>query len=1105
MNRNIIKVIGSTAVFSLIISAAVPVATVKASENEFSQLGGADVYETAAAVSGSNWTSSDNVILVSSDGYADSISAAVLSKRLNAPILLTGSSELSSVTSDEISRLNAKNIYIIGGEGVISNGIRSGLKSKGYNLIELSGKNRYDTNTAVAKKLVELGMDPSSVMMTGGEGFSDALSAAPVASAKDEILLLGGNNINSMASVVDFVKDNESKVTVIGTNNLINDSTYKTLGAVQRINGGKDRFETNLNILRAFSDVLKSERIYVANASGDRYADSLIAASIAGINSSPLVLISGEGESQTESALDYIKSKSASDTALNVISENGVISDSTISDIKNAAQGVVNDSNTVKSVATVGLNQVKVTFNTVVDENSAERAANYEIDGSSLGSEAKTQASAYRQDDGRSVVITFRNPFKQGEKVTFGVKNSVATEDSNDNIDKYEKDVVFQESGYPSLQSVTAVGGNKLQVRFSEPIRMKESDYSSMKINRKSILNYGLDKSYTEMKNQSGDWADGVDFYFNSPLPIGDNTFSISAGTSGSKFDNGANIPIQDQSKSFTIQSVSGRPQVQSVTSNNSGVLYVHFDRAMDKQTALEPSNYKINDTTVNVDSSYVTFDSGSGDKTVKIQKVASMFKQGVNSVTVDDDVEDTFGNSVSKTTSTLYYGNDTEKPTVSSANILNENTIRVKFSKDVLRSYATNKGNYRVTDSSGTDISYKIDEVNTVTVDGNNNRTFDIKFDEDTLRDSSYTLYVENVIDTQAKPNLMEPYSTVISGTDDEQVKVTQIVRRFDNSHAVAIFFNKTMDDASISNPSNYVFEDGTGEIRDIPGSAIVTPAYDDKSVTVEFSSKYTIGSGSTASSVIRVGVRDVVDKDGNRIQRGSYVGNIDMESSNGPKLIPDTARMTFVGSDINVKISLSESLDIMDLNDFRVDGYKPDAGNTNGNDVILIYKSGVDDNEKIDAIRECGESTNVSVVSTNSLDSAGRNIRTGSTKVYIPPMTKSDNFSVLDSSSGSDTIKIAFNQDIDDDIQNYYSDDFVFVNQSADKKITPSSVSIDEKYVVYKFAASSFDKGDTIKIFANDDAAKINIRSEKHNDSGYTTYSPIREDLVGYIITAK
>ncbi|MEY8764959.1 MULTISPECIES: cell wall-binding repeat-containing protein, partial [Clostridium] len=72
--------------------------------------------------------------------------------------------------------------------------MRTQLRNSNYNLVELSGKNRYETNAAVAGELVNLGVDPSDVMMVGGSGFSDALSAAPAAAAKGQILLLASND-----------------------------------------------------------------------------------------------------------------------------------------------------------------------------------------------------------------------------------------------------------------------------------------------------------------------------------------------------------------------------------------------------------------------------------------------------------------------------------------------------------------------------------------------------------------------------------------------------------------------------------------------------------------------------------------------------------------------------------------------------------------------------------------------------------------------------------------------------------------------------------------------------------------------------------------------
>lgn len=1096
MNKNGIKTIGSAAALSLIMS-TLPAAVAKAAPGQVTQLGGTDSYETAAKVATTNWTSTDNVILVSGEGYADSVSATVLSKQLKAPILLTQSASLNSNAKSALDTLKPKNIYVVGGNASVSQSIRNTLKNSGYNLIELGGSNRYETNAAVANELVKLGVDPSNAMMVGGNGFSDALSASSIAAAKGEILLLGNNDETAMKSVIDFIKDKSSKVTVIGTENTVGDKVYNDIAAANRVNGGSDRFATNLNVLNSFSGDLKSDKLYIANASGTRYQDALIAASLAGINSSPLVLIGGDGDAQTQNAISYIKSNSKSTTDLNLISENGVVSGTSISDI-NAAVSNYNNTPTVNSVTTNGLNQIKVVFNTQVDKTSAERTGNYEIDGNNLGS-----ATVNLQEDGRTVIINFLTPYTQSKSVDFTVENGILSKDSGNTIAKYEKSLTFQETGAPTLDSVTAIGGNKLRVKFSEPIRIKDENgyLSPIKINRRSITSYGLNMTYTKLRNVSGDWADGLDLYFNSPLPIGSNTLIMPNGDSGSKYDNAANIPFSNVSQNFTVNSSNGNPQVASVTSNNTDTIYVKYNEPVDEQTALESSNYKINGKTVTVDDSYVNFDYDSGDTVVKIENVGDLLQKGENTITVSSNVQDTFGNNIKDSTMSLYVGDNSGKPKITSSNILDSETIRIKFNKEVTRSYAQDKGNYTITDSDGNDITYKISSIDSVTIDGNSDTTFDIKLKDDSLKGSKYTLTVKNIADTNSPANIMDTYTTLLAGTDDEQLNVTKIVRRADNPHAVAIFFNKTMNDSDLQNASNYLFRDGNGDIRSLPSSANITPAYDDKSVTVEFSSGYTIGSGSGASSVIQMGVKNVKDTDGDSLALGSYIGDIDTDSeSDGPSIIAGTAKMTFDGTNITVKVSLSEALDSFDLNDFRVDGYTPDSGYTSGNDVTLTYRSGVKNNQKIDDIERCSTTT-LSIVNTNSMDAAGINIKSGSTTVYVPPMVNSDSF-MSSSSTYMNTITVMFNQDIDDDLVSSYNDDFIFKDNTTGQTLNVTGVTIDGKDVIYRFSNASIHNGDSVTVRANN-SSSINIRGENHNTTGYSTYVPSQDDLSGYTIS--
>lgn len=1106
MKKNYTRAMSSAMIMSLILAAALPTSLVKAAAGQVTKVGSTDSYTTAATVATENWTSASDVVLVSGDGYADAVSGTVLAKQLNAPILLTTAASLNSSTKAALDKLKPQNIYIIGGTASVSQTIRNELKNSGYNLIELSGKNRYETNIAVANELIKLGVKPDNVILVSGEGFSDVLSATPVAAAKGQILLLGNNSSSTMKSVIDFVKSNNSQVTVIGTKNSIKDSIYEELGAVNRINGGANRFETNLNVLNAFKEDLNTDKLFIANSSGDSYANALIAASLAGKYVSPLVLIDDETSGETSNAVNYIKNKATSSTDLELIGESPLVSDNVISEINSASSGSIQsvDTNTVKSVTTNGLNQVKVVFNTEVDKDTAEQVKNYQIEGDNLGSTTQTKSSATLQDDNRTVVITFSNSFAQYKDVVFTVKNAILNKSQTVTIPSFQQEVTFSDIVVPTLQSVTARGGNKLTVKFSEPIRISTSDLSSMKINRQSITSFGLNTTVTSFLDQSDDWADGVELYFNSALPIGSNTFTMPNGDPGSKFDNGANFPIKSTSLNFTVESVDGTPQVTSITSNNTDTIYITYNRPMDEETALESSNYKINGTTVSVDSSDISFEDGSNDTVVKIEDVGDMLNEGENTVTVKDNVEDTYGNEINETNTNLYVQSDSVKPEVTNVNITDSETMRIKFNKDVTNSYATSKGNYKIVDQDGVDITYKINSITSVTVNGNSKRNFDIKFDDDALKGSKYTVTIKNITDTNAKPNIMDPYTTEVTGTDDELPNVTEIVRRADNSHAVAILFNKVMDQSSITNAANYYFKDGTGETRKLPSSATITPSLDNRSVTIEFPSSFIIGSGATNSKhVVLMGVSNVKDTAGNGLESIAYSSAITTEYTDGPKLIDDSSTLSFDGDDIKVKVTLDKPLDVLNLSDFKVNGQVADSGVTVGNDVILTYKSGIKNNEKIDKIKSAGASATLSLYSNGSVDSAGRSLLSGSDTIYLPPTTVPDSWTAS-SITGRNTITLVFNQTIDDDIQSSYDDDFIFVNERTGQTLKPVAITVDGRYIKYRFNNGSISSGDNIDVKANSVTSNINIRSIEHGDQGYTVYTPSKDDLKNRTITS-
>ncbi|MEL5864040.1 cell wall-binding repeat-containing protein, partial [Clostridium cochlearium] len=162
------------------------------------------------------------------------------------------------------------------------------------------------------------------------------------------------------------------------------------------------------------------------------------------------------------------------------------------------------------------------------------------------------------------------------------------------------------------------------------------------------------------------------------------------------------------------------------------------------------------------------------GDTQVKISNVADEIKTGSNTIEIKDKVKDAYGNKIDDDTRISFTAEkDEEKPKVVSVQSIDAETIRVRFSEDVKHSHATNKSNYELKDSNGTDITNSdIDDI--VAANGTEDDTdvYDIKMKkEKKLTGAKYTLKIKNVADTS--DNVMDDYTATLNGEDDEAPKV--------------------------------------------------------------------------------------------------------------------------------------------------------------------------------------------------------------------------------------------------------------------------------------------------------------------------------------------
>lgn len=250
---------------------------------------GVDRYETAVKVSKRAFEKSENVVVVNSSAIVDALSATPFAKLKDAPILLTDSNKLNDKTKAEITRLGAKNVYVIGGNNVVKDSVVSELKDLKLNVERVSGTDRYQTSLEIAKKLGDVS---EIAVVNGASGLADAVSIAPVAANKNMPIVLSSPNEGTKV-FNEFIKNKKvNKSYVIGKEKAISKEIANKLPNATRV-GGNDRNETNAMIIDTFYKNLALNNVFVAK-DGMKKADDLIDALSVGViaakENSPIVI-----------------------------------------------------------------------------------------------------------------------------------------------------------------------------------------------------------------------------------------------------------------------------------------------------------------------------------------------------------------------------------------------------------------------------------------------------------------------------------------------------------------------------------------------------------------------------------------------------------------------------------------------------------------------------------------------------------------------------------------------------------------------------------------------------------------------------------------------
>lgn len=248
---------------------------------------GRNRYLTSVEISKMYFSHSEIVVVASGEGYIDALVGGSLVSQLKVPLLLVKNKKIHSYVKDEIKRLNAKKVILIGGEKTISPKVAKEIASLGPKIDRISGANRYRTAEKIAFSRYHYHTELNNINLPIGENYvgidsknyPDALIAASI---------VGQISGNYLSYMIPNAK-----------NNSLSRDYWIVFGGEQSIPRGKyekyrikgvNRYETSVDGARKFELLTGKKLKTVILTDGRKYPDALAASTVAGKEGATVLL-----------------------------------------------------------------------------------------------------------------------------------------------------------------------------------------------------------------------------------------------------------------------------------------------------------------------------------------------------------------------------------------------------------------------------------------------------------------------------------------------------------------------------------------------------------------------------------------------------------------------------------------------------------------------------------------------------------------------------------------------------------------------------------------------------------------------------------------------
>ena len=258
---------------------------------------GDDRVATAVAVSREHWVDgAETALLATATDFPDALAAVALAGRLDAPLLLTWPDRLDDAVADELQRLGAGTVVVLGGEEAVGGRVERQLGTLGIAVDRVSGADRYATARALALRAGPSGN--GEVALALGEhpdpdrAWPDAVSAGALAATPERVPTLLTRAGGLPDATLQALEELEARRVVIIGGVITGDVAERLRGLgyeVVRL-AGVDRYDTASRVATIASRRQADDAPLVV-ATGADFADALSGGALAAHVGGALVLV----------------------------------------------------------------------------------------------------------------------------------------------------------------------------------------------------------------------------------------------------------------------------------------------------------------------------------------------------------------------------------------------------------------------------------------------------------------------------------------------------------------------------------------------------------------------------------------------------------------------------------------------------------------------------------------------------------------------------------------------------------------------------------------------------------------------------------------------